>query len=246
MFKIAICDNEVYFQKSIKEFVSQYMEKNSLPCHIDIFNSGKELVSLGIELMRYTVVFLDINMSGTNGIMVAKKIRKISKEVFIVFVTSYMNYTLEGYKVDAVRYLLKNSINFPESINECMDAIIEKLNYKVIEKEFKFNEGVKKVPLERLLYIESKLHKLEFHIMQEELEVYIMYDTLNELENKLKGDGFIRIHQSFLVNKKCIKSILRYKAVLDNGLELIIPKARYRYVKDTFTAYQTGNSDSSF
>ena len=44
----------------------------------------------------YTVVFLDINMGGMDGVAVAKKIRSISKEIFIVFVTAYFDYTLEG------------------------------------------------------------------------------------------------------------------------------------------------------
>jgi len=53
-----------------------------------------------------------------DGIIVAKKIREISNEIFIVFVTAYVNYTLEGYKVDAIRYLLKESTSFQNTLNE--------------------------------------------------------------------------------------------------------------------------------
>lgn len=238
LLKIAICDDESYFRENIKEAIVNYMERKETSFHIDTFSSGNEFIDLGMEMIQYTIIFLDINMDGTDGITVAKKIRKISNEVFIVFVTAYVNYTLEGYKVDAIRYLLKDNTNFQDTLDECMDAISNKLDYKTAKKEFKFNEGIQRISLERIIYIESRLHKLEFHIMEEDLKVYTMYETLNQIEKRLESNEFIRIHQSFLVNLKYIKKIVRYKAILGNGTELMIPKARYKGVKDAFLIYQ--------
>lgn len=152
--------------------------------------------------------------------------------------TAYVNYSLEGYRLDAVRYLLKGNANFQSTVNECMDAIMDKLNYSVAKKEFEFKEGTKKISLERLLYIESNLHKLEFHIMEDDMMVYTTYGTLNTLEEELAENGFIRIHQSYLVNQKYIENVKRYKVVLTNGVELSIPKVRYTYVKEQFILYQ--------
>ena len=159
-------------------------------------------------------------------------------EVFIVFVTAYVNYSLEGYRLDAVRYLLKSSTNFESTVNECVDALMDKLNYSVEKRVFDFKEGKREVSLERLLYIESNLHKLELHVMEDDMKTYTMYETLNELEDKLALNDFIRIHQSYLVNIKYIKNVARYKVVLTNGIELTIPKARYTYVKGRFISYQ--------
>ncbi len=65
-----------------------------------------------------------------------------------------------------------------------------------------------------------------------------MYETLNALEDRLAVNDFIRIHQSYLVNIKYIKNVVRYKVILTNGVELVIPKARYTYVKEQFVSYQ--------
>lgn len=46
-------------------------------------------------------------MDDVDGIVTAQKIREYSSEIYIVFVTAYINYSLEGYKVEAIRYLLK-------------------------------------------------------------------------------------------------------------------------------------------
>lgn len=237
MFRIAICDDEKQFINYLKELISDYMTQNGYTCRFDTFGSGGEFISQGIDILNYTMVFLDINMDRMNGVETAKKIREINKDLFIVFVTAYVDYALEGYKLDVTRYLLKDN-NMKNAIDECLDTVIEKLNYVVVKKNFNFYEAEKKIVLERLLYIESRLHKLIFFVMEEELKTYTMYATLNEIENELKDYGFIRIHQSFLVNIKYIRNVLRYKTILSNGTELSIPKARYRQVKDAFIAYQ--------
>jgi len=138
MLRIAICDDESYFAEELKELLSGYMMEKGLVFEIDTYNSGEELVGLGIKVIQYKVVFLDINMEKVDGITAAEKIRRISKEVFIVFVTAYMDYSLEGYRLDVVRYLLKGDANFRATVNECMDAIINKLNYSIRKKEFRF------------------------------------------------------------------------------------------------------------
>ena len=212
--------------------------KKGLVFKIDTYSSGAKFISLGIGMLQYSIIFLDINMNEVDGIMTAKKIREVSKEAFIVFVTAFVNYTLEGYKVDAIRYLLKGGNNFKGAIDECINAIIEKMNYTIVTKKFNFNEGVKEVAVERLLYVGSRLHKLEFHVMEEDMKIYTMYETLNYFESELLDNDFVRIHQSYLVNLKYVMSVVRYQAVLTDGTILVIPKARYTYVKDKFIAYR--------
>lgn len=238
MFKIAICDDEKQFRENVNRYVKKYLSEKDISFKIDMFSSGKEFLELGIEMVSYSIIFLDINMDEIDGIATAQKIREYSSEIYIVFVTAYIDYSLEGYKVDAARYLLKNNINFDESIYECMDTILDKMNYVVLKKVFKFNECEKDIPVERILYIESRLHKLEFHIMEDRLMVYTLYGTLNNLEKEMQGFNFLRIHQSFLVNLKYIKNVASYRVILSNSKELVIPKARYRAVKNAFIAYK--------
>lgn len=59
-----------------------------------------------------------------------------------------------------------------------------------------------------------------------------------ELEKELQGNDFIRIHQSYLVNMKHIEKVSRYEALLNNGIKLEIPKARYKFVEETFVSYK--------
>jgi DNA-binding LytR/AlgR family response regulator len=238
MLKIAICDDESLFIEKLKEMLSGYMREKSLDFEIDTYSSGEKLLDLGVEVAQYTIIFLDIKMDKVNGITAAEKIRKVSRDVFIVFVTAYVDYSLEGYRLDVVRYLLKGNANFQGKVNECMDAIIDKMNYSVRKREFNFREGRKEILLDRLMYVESKLHILEFHVMENDLKVYTMNETLNTFENRLAENEFVRIHQSYLVNVRHIRNVARYKVILTNGSELPVPKARYKEVRKRFIACQ--------
>lgn len=236
MLKIAVCDDEKHFQKDIKGYISRYLRGKEISFEVDVFSSGKEFLELGSEIAKYDISFLDINMSEVDGIKVAKQIRKFSKSVYIVFVTAYINYSLEGYKVEAIRYILKNNQNLGAAIAECFDAILEKMNEP--RKNFKFCECEKEILLDDIVYVESKLHKLEVHIMEEHMKVYSLYAKLNEFEKEVENSHFLRLHQSFLINLKYLKSIKERVAVLDDKTEIIIPRARYKDVKTAFVEYK--------
>lgn len=238
MFRIAICDDEEIFAEKIFKNIDVYMSQRELPYEIDIFHSGKELMQLGVEMMKYKVVFLDINMEEVDGLETAGWIRQYSKDMFIVFVTAYITYALEGYKFNAVRFILKETKMFSQAIRECMDDIFEKINYVSAKKKIPFCEGRREIRLDRLLFIESKLHKLEFHVMEEQMHVYTLNGILNDIEDEYIPYQFIRIHQSYLVNMQHINQIRRYEVMLSNGVRLPVPRARYLYVEDKFISYK--------
>ena len=73
---------------------------------------------------------------------------------------SFMDYSLEGYKVDAMRYLLKEMTSLYKEIAECLDTIVLKKNYVEYRQTFDFREGRKTLFIDDIIYIESNLHKL--------------------------------------------------------------------------------------
>lgn len=112
MFRIAICDDESHFRKRIREILIDYLNKKGILYEIDEFESGKDFINLGIEIVKYKIVFMDINMDELDGMETAQKIQDVSNDIFIVFVTAFVNYAIEGYRVDAVRYILKTMLIF--------------------------------------------------------------------------------------------------------------------------------------
>ena len=74
MFRIAICDDERHFRKRIHDILIEYMNENDILYEIDEFESGKDFISLGINLAKYDIVFLDVNMDELDGMETAQKI----------------------------------------------------------------------------------------------------------------------------------------------------------------------------
>lgn len=238
MFRIAICDDDEYFRIREKQLVIEYLNKRGHFCTIDIFTSGEELVNLGKDIGKYDIFFLDINMEQMDGIEAAKRIRQFSKEAYIVFVTAFLTYSLEGYKVDAIRYLLKDDELLDKAIAECIESIMFKMNYKVYKRTFEFQEGRKELYLDSILYIDSNLHKLTFHMINDKQTEYTMYERLDVMYELLKEVGFCRIHKSFLVNLAHVEGIERYQVELVGGIHLAVSKARYLEAKEAIVCYK--------
>lgn len=234
MLKIAVCDDEEYFGVRIKSIILEYMTGRNYDCIVDIFKSGKEILASYFSGINYDMVFLDINMKEMDGIQTAKEIRKLSSDVYIIFITAYITYSLEGYKVDAVRYILKEDNYLVGTMIECLDTVIKKMNYEEIQYTIDFFNEKVNLAVDKILYVESRLHKVFFFVLNKQVEEYCMYDKLDCIENNLKQFGFCRIHQSFLVNLKYVKSVERYKVILLNGIEISISK---KYYKDTEMKY---------
>lgn len=229
MIKIAICDEEVIFAERLKKIIGFYYKERQILYKIDSYYSGKAFIADKIKMIGYQIVFLDINMKGIDGLTVAKILRKQSKETFIIFVTSNSDYALDGYKVDAIRYLLKADVNFEQSVYEGLNAVSQKMKYKPCIKKFCFLEGNKNIVLEKVLYIESKLHKLFFYVLDEDIVFYTMYETLNNISEVFTND-FVRIHQSFLANLKFVRGITGNDLLLCNGVRLPIARSKRKEV----------------
>lgn len=246
MINILICDDEKPFLNILKNRIEDYFKRNNIENMIRCFESGKDLIKCVTKIDEIDIIFLDINMEELSGIELAKEIRKYSSKVFIVFVTAFINYSLEGYKVDAVRYILKsNEEGLNDAITECLDTIVARMDYCEPVKQFNFVEGIKNISLEKVIFVESKLHKLLFYIADDKQTVYSMYDTLNNFEKELNNSNFVRVHQSFLVNLKYIKHFeehsKHYKTksvVLYNGREISVPKKRVKTVRTAIIDYR--------
>lgn len=102
---------------------------------------------------------------------------------------------------------------------------------------FCFLEGTKDLALEKVIYIESNLHKLIFHIFEGELVQYTMYETLNKISEMVSED-FLRIHQSYLVNLKFIRRLDGNQLLLSNGDTLLIARSKLKETRNRVAIYK--------
>lgn len=237
IIRIAICDDEILFADKLKKTVASYCIQKQIPYKVDVYQHGKTFLTDKIKMTEYQIVFLDINMKEISGLKIAREIRTLCPKTYIIFVTAFINYSLEGYKVDAIRYILKTDTYFQRAVYESLDAVFTKMQYTSVIKNFKFQEGSRNIALERIIYIESTLHKLMFYIMDEEIVLYTMYETLNNISKGFTKD-FIRIHQSYLANLKFVTKIVGNELLMFNNISLPISRSKMKEVKSRVALYK--------
>lgn len=234
MLQIAICDDEQLYREKIQRLAADYLLNHDLTCEFHLFSSGKDFLSQGGSSVKYDIVFMDISMDAMDGIQTAMQMRTFHSDTFLVLVTAFIDYVLEGYKVNAMRYLLKDTLD--ASFCECMDAILQKM--QTARVVFPFTDGERSLYTDNLLYVESRKHKSIFYYMDTALETYEIYRKLDAIEQELSGCGFLRIHKSYLVNMKHVRKICNYTAFLDTGAELPIPRLRFQAVREAYVIYK--------
>ncbi len=230
---IAICDDEAYYRSQIESLVREYLSGKDVLFCIKQFKSGREFCEEPENTRRFHIIFLDIEMEGMDGMETAYFIRKRNSEMDIVFITVVSDYVFEGYRVNAVRYIMKNDME--KLIPECLTDILKRRRYRGHKMLFSFVGGERTVFLDDILYIESQSHKLQFKTKE---RILVMYGRINEMESRLEKYCFLRCHQSFLVNMGHIEKIRNYRIYLSDGSEVPVARPRYSEVKRDFLRYK--------
>ena len=238
LMNIAICDDEKIFIERINDGITGYFRKNDMDYTVTSFTSGEDFIALGENVLEFNLVFLDICMENSNGLEVAKFIRQQSKDILIVFVSAFIDYSVQGYHFDALRYILKDAM-LGRAIEESLDTALSRIEHKNIYIEEEFNEGKRKFALCNLYYIECIKHWLYFHIYDgNAMKVYKTYKTMKSIEEKYFSHNFLEVRKGVLVNPEKVKNVLRYEMKLDNDDIIVIPKEKYMMVKNSIMSYR--------
>ena len=173
-----------------------------------------------INRFNPNIIFLDIEMPDISGIELLRK--KITSSALPVFITSHPEFALESYELDAFDYLMK-----PVSAERfAMCALRLHDFYQMREKAFAFDieqesefiiikQGYDKfkIPVRDIVYLEAMRDYTRITTVTKQ---YLVLTTLNGILNKLPGDIFVRIHRSYVVNRKKVDAIQKNKVTIQS------------------------------
>lgn len=107
MLDIAICDGKLAMTDGLETTLEKIAQKKIIPMDIEVFLSGKELITYVENGTYFDIVFLNIDMTREDGIAVAKKIREKDKNVLIIYVTSHITYIQQVFPASPFQFLIK-------------------------------------------------------------------------------------------------------------------------------------------
>lgn len=167
------------------------------------------------------LLFLDIQMPDVNGIEFS---RTLSDKIKVIFTTAFEQYALEGFKVNALDYLLK-PFNYQEFLKAAMkaktwfDLVENKAAAPAVTKDsLLVNSDYKlvKIDLKDVLYFEGLKDYVKIY-MEGATRPVMTLMTLKSLEEQLPAEKFMRVHRSFIVNLERINAIERSAILIDKA-----------------------------
>jgi DNA-binding LytR/AlgR family response regulator len=174
-----------------------------------------------IHQQKIDLIFLDIQMPDLNGIELARVLDKSPDKPRIIFTTAYNQFALEGYKVDALDYLLKpfnyeeflrasqKAHNYAELINKPQASVPSEAEHTDNEYLFlKVEYQLVRIALNDILYIEGLKDYVKVHLKGVEKAI-LSLTSLKALEEKLPSKRFMRVHRSFIVSLDKVTSMTK-------------------------------------
>lgn len=198
-----------------KMLIEKYIERTPELEFVASYTSATE-AKRAIEEKKAELAFLDIQMPGLSGMQLAKIAEKSG--VKVVFTTAHRDYAIEGFRVNAVDYLLK-----PVSYDEFLEAVRRVCdtlrNHDDVESRPEYialrsNYRTVRVKISEIIYIEGLRDYAKVHLENSERPLLTQL-SLKSFEDILPSDEFVRVHRSYIVALKHIERYSRTNIYLD-------------------------------
>ena len=196
--------------------VSEYIDKTPFLELFGAFDNPLDAIDF-LSTQAVDLIFVDIQMPDLTGIEFARSLENAPK---IVFTTAYEKYAIEGFKLNAIGYLLK-----PFSYEEFLKAAQKARKQSELEanalpsieanSQFLFLKSeykIRRINFNDILYIEGLKDYIKVYTKGEEKPV-LSLNSMKSLEQKLPENKFMRVHRSFIVNLDRIDTIERSRII---------------------------------
>lgn len=194
IIRIALVEDDELEIRKVTGYLERFQDENGLILNIKVFNDGEDLA----EDYRpdYDLILMDIQMRFMDGMTAAQKIREADPEVILIFLTSMAGYAIKGYEVDALDYILKpvSYELFSRKLKRAVERLDQDRGHHLV---LTMKDGMFKLDVSRILYIESRGHQMIYRTVDGEYEAR---GRLDDLEKELKPYGFFRSNRGYLVN----------------------------------------------
>ncbi|MDE5909686.1 MAG: LytTR family DNA-binding domain-containing protein [Lachnospiraceae bacterium] len=243
MYKIAICEDDRNYIAFLKKMLLKIEGMNESTVSFYDFFSGEEL--LFYASLDFDLVILDIQMGDLNGYETARKLREIDRNMLLVFCTGKVEPAAEHFKVTPYRYLLKrySDDEMLKEMAEIVGKMKEQKSYPYIMCKYSVGRDRIRVYPESVLYIAIRYGnsevfacgKLKEHFPNEILRTGMSLNAVYEIFNE--SCGFIRAHNSYIINMAYIVETGAQSVKLTDGTTLTIARSRSREFQRAFAGF---------
>lgn len=210
---ITILEDETTHVAQLRQLLEHWGQQNNILISIRHYFNGKDF--LGEKYDEDELFFIDIKLGTSNGIDIAKQLRKDGFGGNIIFLTAFSEYVFDGYHVQALDYLLKPISQ--EKLEQCMKPILRDMetSYHVYQTKAE----MVKIPYNKILAFSSYRHYVDIITqLNDNKSCYRQKITLKNLQKQLPKE-FVRCHRTIIINiNKAIRLTCKDITLSDNSV----------------------------
>ncbi len=228
MLNFILCDDNQNILNRLEKILDTIFVKNNFDAEISLKTDDYNEVIEYINNNKVDVVLLDINLkSNKTGLQVAEQIRKINKNIYIIFTTGHLEYAMVAYKYKTFDYIAK-PISY-DRLEETIIRLFEDINSEP-KKYIKLDNKNTVIDASEIQYIKRDGMKLVFHTSCRD---YDIYSSFNKFQDRLP-ENFVRCHKSYVANISQIKDVEPVSGTItfkDNTVCDIGPKYKSEFME---------------
>lgn len=216
--RIAVVDDSMEDAQRIVTYLEQFQAEHNQIFQTKVFYASFDF--LEEYHGEYDVIFLDIEMPGSNGLEAAREIRSKDQAVGIIFITSLAQYAIDGYEVQAIDFMVKpvGYYNFFMKLEKAFRFIERHKEQEILINN---KDGIFRITVSDILYIEKDRDYLKFY---NKLECIQTRGSIKEIKTKLGSLPFSECNSGCLINLNYVKRVGKDSVILTSGLELPISR----------------------
>ena len=229
---IMICDDRISELENINRIVSEYAKIHpELFIKITCFSNSLDMLDDIGKNGVPDIALLDICMPGVLGTEIAKELKNKSEDdTDIIFLTTSSDFAVEAFALHVNDYLTKPFTK--ERLTDTLDRIIEKRNKRLFVPVMCGRE-VHRIDLYQVMYMESRNHNVEIYLKSgKKIKTRTTPADMKNLFNDV--EGFISVGASYVVNLRCVQSILQTELIMTNGQSIPVPRRLRNDVKEQY------------
>ena len=231
MLKIAICDDNTAWLEKYSVFLKQMAGKHNVEISISTYTSGEALLfAWEDEKKQSDVLYLDVHMSGMDGLETAIKLRSQGCMREIVFLTRDETRVYDALDAEPFHYIVKG-VTDTQKIEKIFLRLAERLATKKKEYVTFSTAGENRnITLDSIRYFQVDVRIVTVYYGSD--KSFEFYSTMDKIENALCSKGFTRIHRSVVVNNAYVASIRGGEVELVGGKKLPIGRVYRKKLKE--------------
>ena len=242
MFRIAIYDKNRKQQALLLDYIARDVEIED-DYETETFTEER-LIRQRIEQIDFKFDLIFIVMSGkeTVGLELAEYLRKHNVDIDIIFLADTADHIMEGFRYRAFNYLV-GEIDYERFAYEMSQYLAEKRKYQKDYLSVSIHGKQQMIVLNLVKYFVSDVRKVIVYF-QDERPNLEFYGKLNDIQSQLEEMGFLRCHQSYLVNMRKIERLAGDTLVIQDE-ELPISRKYAEHVKEQWNKFNRHHYDNN-